>query len=565
VSGTKGATFLGLAKAEASLLTRSALVLAGLPAGALVIWFFNRSGMPLWWEASWLLGGGQLILGMAVLAAAQLATWRARRNAMADLYASFPATAATRTLAHLAGLLGAVPASLLLAGAATALVQARGAVGAPSIPVLADGLLLVIAAGAAGVAIGTVFPHPLAGVLGALALLLSSEWSHMVSGAAIWLSPWETGQDQLAGLPGPLVGYPPVGPHALELAGLAVLAGVVALAVTVRRLRAWGALTAAGVIAVAAICFAGALQLRPIPAAGLDRLVSEVADPASVQSCTTAANQVSYCLYPGFGSLLPSLEAPVSAVLAHLPAGGARGARGARPTTPLTVSQVVLLSAPDPNLTYGHPAREVSGWDARLERAPGNLSATPGSAIYLPVGNWPAGGGQLADAQFSLAVATAEWAVHLPGTSDTRTTTGGFLQCVPLDQAREAIAIWLAILATHPPTAELRGGLGNSAGFTGSVVRGTFVPGWNYPGTDGGYVTPPGGGAVTTAAGYLLASAMTSLPEQQVSHVLAGAWSRWLNWRTTDAQLAAALGIRMPSSPTPPPGPINGPQNPLCT
>jgi hypothetical protein len=555
VSGAKGATFLGLARVEASLLVRSALVLAGLPAGALVIWFFNRSGMPLWWEASWLIGGGQLILGMAVLAAAQLAAGRARRNAMANLYASFPATATTRTVAHLAGLLGAVPASLVLAGAATALVQARGAIGAPDIAVLADGLLLVIAAGAAGVAIGTVFPHPLAGVLGALALLLSSEWSHMVSGAAIWLSPWETGQDQLAGLPGPLAGYPPVGPHALELAGLAVLAGIVALAVTVRRRRAWGALAAAGVVAVTAICFAGALQLRPIPAAGLDRLVSEVADPASAQSCTTA-NQVSYCLYPEFGSLLPSLEAPVNAVLAELPA---------RPAKPLTVSQVVLLSAPDPNLTYGHPAGEVSQWDARLERAPGNLSATPESAIYLPVGNWPAGGGQLADAQFSLALATAEWAVRLPGTSGVLTSTGGFLQCVPLDQAREAVAMWLAILATHPPAAALRDGLGNGTGFSGSVVRGAFVPDWNYPGVGAGYVTPPGGGPVTTAAGYLLASAMTSLPERQVSQVLAGGWGRWLNWRATDAQLAAALGIRMPTGATAPPGPLNGPQNPLCT
>jgi hypothetical protein len=564
MSGTKGATFLDLTRVEASLLTRSALVLAGLPAGALVIWFFNRSGMPLWWEASWLVGGGQLILGMVVLAAAQLATGRARRNAMTDLYASFPATAATRTLAHLAGLLGAVPASLVLAGAATALLEARGAIGAPSIAVLADGLLLVIAAGAAGVAIGSVFPHPLAGVLGALALLLSSEWSHMVSGAAIWLSPWETGQDQLAGLPGPLAGYPPAGPHALELAGLAVLAAIAALAATVQRLhrrhrlRAWGALAAAGIVAVAAICFAGALQLRPIPATALDRLVSEVADPASVQSCTTA-NRVSYCLYSGFGSLRASLEAPVTAVLADLPA------RPAGSGTRLTVRQVVLLSAPDPNLTYGHPTSQVSQWDAQLERAPGNLSATPESAIYLPVGNWPASGGQLADAQFGLALATAEWTVHLPGTSGVLTTTGQFLQCVPLDQAREAVAIWLAILATHVSPAELRGGLGNGSGFVGAIVRDTSVRAWNYPGVGAGYVTPPGGGPVTTAAGYLLGSAMTSLPEQQVSHVLAGAWGKWLNWRTTDAQLAAALGIRMPGSPTAPPGPFNGPQNPLCT
>jgi len=34
---------------------------------------------------------------------------------------------------------------------------------------------------------------------------------------------------------------------------------------------------------------------------------------------------------------------------------------------------------------------------------------------------------------------------------------------------------------------------------------------------------------------------MTRLSEQEVSHVLAGTWARWLNWRTTDAQLAAAF------------------------
>ena len=126
----------------------------------------------------------QLVLGMAVLVAAQLAVGRARRNSKADPYASFPATAGTRTLAHLISLAGAAPASLLLIGAAAVLVQLRGAIGAPSIAVLAGGLLLVIAAGAAGIAIGARFSHPLAGVLGALALFLSSGQSHL---------PWAAG------------------------------------------------------------------------------------------------------------------------------------------------------------------------------------------------------------------------------------------------------------------------------------------------------------------------------------------------------------------------------------
>ena len=166
-------TVLSLGRVEASRLARSPLVLAGLLAGGVMVWLTIRSPEPLWWNDGWRIGFGQLVLGMAVLAAAQLAAGRARRNAMADLYASFPATAGTRTLAHLAGLAGGVPASLLLMGAAAVVVQLRGAIGAPGVVVLAGGVLLVIAAGAAGIAIGTRFPHPLAGLLGALALFLS--------------------------------------------------------------------------------------------------------------------------------------------------------------------------------------------------------------------------------------------------------------------------------------------------------------------------------------------------------------------------------------------------------
>jgi len=259
---------LALGRVEASLLARSLLVLAGLLAGGAVVWWSLGPAEPLWWNTAWRIGSGQLVLGMAVLAAAQLAAGRARRNAMGDLYASFPATAGTRTLAHLISLVGAAPASLLLIAAATVVVQLRGPIGAPSIAVLAGGLLLVIAAGAAGVAIGARFPHPLAGVLGALVLFLSSGQSHLPWAAGAWLYPWASFSDQLQVLPGPLAGYPPAAAHAVELAGLAVLAGIVAFAVTLRGAKARSWLAAAGIVAVAVTCFAGALQLRPIPAAG---------------------------------------------------------------------------------------------------------------------------------------------------------------------------------------------------------------------------------------------------------------------------------------------------------
>jgi hypothetical protein len=541
---------LSLGRVEAWLLVRSVLVPTGLVAGALVIWFLIRSAEPLWWNAGWRIGGGQLVLGMALLVAAQLNAGRARRDAMADLYASFPATAGTRTLAHLIGLAGAAPASLLLIGAAAVVIQGRGAIGSPSIAVLAGGLLLVIAAGAAGIAIGTRFAHPLAGVLGALALFTTAATNHLTSGAGIWLLPWEVLQDDLSQLPGPLAGYPPGGAHALELAGLAVLAGIAALAVTVRRARARGGLAAAGILAVAVIGSAGALQLRPLPAAELNHLVTEIADPASVQHCTTASG-IRYCLYPGFGLDLSSVEAPVDGVLAHLPA---------RPGQPLTLRQATVASL-DATFTHGHPEQQISQWNSQLRGAPGNAATV--SAIYLSVGSWPAAGGQLADARFDVALAAAGWAVHFP----LPIVNGQ--PCVPLNQAREAIAIWLAILATHAPAGALQDGLrGPGGGMTGTEVSNTMIRTWNYPGSNASYLT--GIMPQLTAAGYLLADAMTGLPEQKVSQVLDSAWGTWLNRHTTDAQLATALGIPMPSVPglpAPPPGGaiVPGPQSPVCT
>ena len=335
---------------------------------------------------------------------------------------------------------------------------------------------------------------------------------------------------------------------------------------TVGRARARGGLATAGILAMAVICLAGALQLRPIPTAELNHLVREVADPASVQRCATAS-QVRYCLYPGFGRQLPALEAPVSGVLARLPA---------RPDQPLTLEQVLSPNL-DSTLTHGNPTRQVSQWQAQLQRAPGNAATS--SVIYLPVGSWPAPGARLADARFDVALAAAVWAVRIPPQATGNPNGELYLPCVPLNQAREAIAIWLAILATRPPAAALQDGLAGDVpghSFIGAEVRNTTVPTWNYPGENASYITPPGVPG-TTAAGYLLASAMTNLPEHKVAHVLTSSWATWLNWHTTDAQLAAALGIRMPSVPAPPapprtpqPGmtterPGSGPQNPLCT
>jgi hypothetical protein len=429
-------------------------------------------------------------------------------------------------------------------GGAIAVITARGAIGTPDAAVLAGGPLLVIVAGAAGIAVGRRFPHPLAGVLGAIVLFILCFQSYHLPGALFWLFPWTT-PDQLGWLPGPLTGYPPGGAHMVELAGIGVVAATAALASTAGRTWHRTVQVITAVTAVVAIGVSGAAQLRPIPTDTLNRLVSAAADPASVQHCTTAV-QVRYCVYPGFDTQLPALQAPVSAVLARLPI---------RPARVLTVAQAVSLALDDPPLTHGHTTQQLTRWTAQLRAAP--ATSVPASAIQVTVGQ-PA-------ADFALAMSTAEWALNLPRTNSSDDPGSA---CVPLDQAREAIAVWLATTATHTSAANLLAGQNLNGGPRTLVVFAQTTPliAWTYPGEYGNSVPSPG--PQTTAAGYLLAQAMTHLPVGKVTSVLGAAWPTWLNWHTTDAQLVAALGIPMPTVPTPhlpPAAEPEAPRNPVCT
>lgn len=529
---------LSLARVEAWQLARSILVLAGFAAGGLLVWVLTHGVQPLWWNGGWAIGYGQTVISVTVLVAAQLAAGRARRDGLARLYDSFPSSAGRRTFAHLIGLLGALPAGLVLIGVVTGVFELKGVLGTPDLAVLAGGLLLVLAGGAIGVAIGTRFSHPLAGVLGGFAWFIPFSQSNRWTGTVTWLFPWEL-PSQLAALPGPLAGYPPAAAHTVELAAIAVLAGALALAAaTVARRRRVGLLAAAAA-ALAAIVLACGVQTQPIPTPDIDHLVSEVANTGSARHCTTSG-QVRYCLYPEFDSKAASLQSPVDDVLAHVPAQHART---------LTISQFSGLSADDLTLTHGHSAQQVAAWNAELQGAPANLPSS--SAIYLNLGSWPTGGQQAADARFDLALGAAEWAVGLPTSMGTTSTEASPVQCVPLNQAREAIAIWLAAQGAALPPSPFHGtnrGI-NSSEF--AQVNGTIIVTWLYPGEEheeGDYFASPG--PQTTAAGYLLAQAMTKLPTARVASALSADWANLTSARTTDTQLAAALGITMPTVPS---------------
>jgi hypothetical protein len=553
MSSVRTRTVVSLARIEAMQLVRNVLVLGGLLASGVVVWLFVHHVQPLWWNSGWQVGYGQTILSLTVLIAAQLATARSRRDGLAELYRSFPSSTGRRTLAHLIGVAGAVPASLVLIGAATTVFELHHVIGTPNLAVLVGGVLLVLAAGAIGVAIGVRFAHPLAGVLGAFVWFVPFSQSNRFNSAGEWLFPWVK-PPQLDSLPGPLAGYPPAAAHAFELAAIVAFAGLVALAMSAAVRRQRLGLIAGAVAAIAAIVVAGGLQLQPISTTDLDRAVTQVTNTGSAQHCTTT-NGVRYCLFPGFASMLPSLKGPVNGVLARVPAKGART---------LTISQASGLSVvDDATLTHGQPRQQVDSWQRQLRNAPVNLPSS--AAVYVTLGSWPAKG-QQADAQFDLALGAAEWAVDLPTNTGDQTQGPQNAQCVPLNQAREAIAIWLAGQATKLPSTRFV----SHGPEVVSFVRGSVsVVDWSYPGEADDYLASLG--PQTTAAGYLLAQAMTNLPAEHVRSVLAADWDRWISGHATDTQLAAALGIAMPTVPSVPvgatvtPGPGAPPPQPVCT
>lgn len=520
-------TTFALGHVEGKLLARNLLVIGGLVVSLAVAWSFLARGEPLWWNADWQIGYAQMILSGLVVVAAHLAAGRARRDNMDELYESFPVSTASRAGGHLLSVLGAVAVSLVLVVVAYAVAVWRGAFGTPNPSVLAAGLLLVVAGGLIGVAVGRRFPHPFAGIAAALVWVAPFSQSNRFDGVVTWLFPWVISQ-QAGRFPGAVPGYPPGAAHAVELAGIAGLAGLVALAWRCRGAIQRGTLLIGAAAAVAVLCLAGASQLRPISTATVDRLVAEAATPTDYQTCVTT-NRVRYCLYPEFTSLRSSLERPVNAVLAYVPA---------RPSDTLTVEQAVSLLSDDAALIHGHSAAQVAAWTAQLDGAP--LDHPSRKAIFIGVGTWPSqNSGTAGAARLQLALAAADWAVGLPPSARGRHyADAGFgapeatTPCVPFNQAREPIAIWIALEATR-----------------------AHVRGIQDLGDGPGYLAAPG--PQITGAGYLLAKAMTKLPVVKVTQVIDQRWSTWINPRTMDAQLAAALDISLPATPslTPVPGP----------
>lgn len=545
---------------EAIWLARNPVTLAGLIVAAWLIWLNNRvlqpqpyipSQLPFWWSADVSIAACMLPAAGAVLIAAQLAAGRARRDSMERLYTSYPAPPALRIGAHLAAVVGPVALAAALSAAGVAFVSSHGTLGEPRLWVLGAGLVLIVLAGAAGVALGSWVRHPLAGILAVTVLglieidlvLSFSDPVHLRS-AIVWLFPWSYSGAVLSMLPGSGIPFPPP-------AHLGELAGLIALAVAVALWRALPRRRAVAAVAVAALALTGLsviAQSRSL-SGSLPVLVRQAVQPAGAEQCRTL-HEVRYCYYPAFAALASQWAVPVDGVLDRVPPPARRG---------LTVRQVNDNAFLIPPL---QPPQSINGMDGQttplqtrlwsfdngLQDNPGLIPGSSTPPVYTDLG-WGTGS-SLGGSQLTLAMSAAQWVTGLPTTGRWISYSGGtdLVSCVPAGQAREAIALWLAAGATRQTRSAWA-----QRPFSG--LPDTEV-GRNWIATD--QLAGPGElpGLTATAQGVALAGEMLRLPDRRVKAVIEAHWTTWLRPQATLAQLAAALGIGLPPAPVARPAPV---------
>lgn len=556
-----------LGRTEAARLCLNPILLASVVISLASVWWNSRSVVPQWWVWDVKTGTCLLVIAGAVLVAVHLAAGRVRRDDAGLLYASYPTSAYARMWAHVLGLVGPLLVTAVLVAGTVTWVSLLAPVGVPRLSVLAQGLLLVALGGAIGLALGSWLPHPMAGVLAVIVagaaeadLVFPLSAPIQLPGGMVWLFPWNQ-PSVLAGLPGPTAAIPPT-------SHLAWLTALIALAITA---ALWRVAPRRRLVALVAIGFAAAAgwsgwtQTRPVPDAQAN-LIYQATHPGRLEQCVNM-HGIRYCAYPGFEPDVTRWAEVVDRVLSRLPDHSKRV---------LVVRQVVDANFELPPLYVGYQfpfalalrlSNELAKFQQSLHSDSHLIAGSSVPPVYVDT-EWGSGS-MVGPYQLSLAMQAAWWAVGLPTTQRIGTYASGNstvqfpVSCLAAGQAREAIAIWLAASDTPAARAAFNDGL--ALGYSPGKVGSTWIAVSN-----GVPLTAVGGYAPTlrfTSQGAALAVAMLKLPESRVEAVLAARWPGWLRPQVTDADLAAALGIRLPAAPPPPPlhgTDLGQPASPVC-
>lgn len=434
------------------------------------------------------------LVGMTVVGAHRAVT-RAHRDDVDELLETCPVPEVTRTYGFLGSAVTPVATSVafLAAGAIGIALRSPRVYGAPDARGWTDigtAVLLGVGGVALGVALGRWIRFALVPIVavvavafigGSLAEVGGSDWNPYAILAMAPTIDWHS----------PVFDARHAGWHLLWVAGLTVLVALVGVA----RHRRDGLVKGLAVATVGIVGLAGVAATRPMSAASAERIASAVADPASVQDCTTSG-AVTVCLFPVHGPLLGrALEDLAPLVVALPPAAGAW----------------TLRQRFDGDLADLPPEvrRRLSPED--LEVPAGEVAIEYGEEVGYTLGT----------VSFQLALGV----VGLPDEDDADR-----MPAVAAGQARGVVALWLATRGKDP---------GEVYELTNSPIPSSSDPYERGTLEEGDCATP-----AVVWSGQDLAAARTivAMPAEEVARVIAARWAHWTDPSTSTDELLVALG-----------------------
>lgn len=455
------------------------------------------------------IGYALLPLAAATLLATNAAALRSRRHGTDELFDTAPTPPARRTAAQLLSTAAPFGLAVLLVAVDVVYLVLLGGVGTPNPFELATGPAVVVLAGVLGVLLARFAPGTGAApvtLVGLAALWYFPYLSYhlrqrIFTWPSFWAFPWFGTSGSEADGANVLVG----GWHLAYVGGLVALMACLALARHQVRLRT----AVAAALALALTASGAVAQARPLTAAQLIEEAQFASGAPGTQVCETRG-RVEYCAWPTHMAWIDRWQPPIDGVMRRLPAAVAR--RGLR------VRQMALGASELCSNRSACRQQVAAAFDRAI--ASSDVRTTP---------SWPRGSG-VGGAELALAAAVGSWAVGLRTTPPRDEPP----ICMPPDQARVIVALWLAGQSTPGAAASLRRVVRVDEGAPTLRPRLTLGPAagtTQWPGPEVAY-----------------AVALLDRPAEEVAARLQRDWVRLTSPGTPTAELVTAFGLQPLSS-----------------
>lgn len=504
-----GLVVMTVARSEMSRLVRHPLVVLSLGLAAGLLWWGFRLDAPVLDRDSVRLVGYLLPVGAATMIAAHGMAARSRRGRVAELLETLPTAPARRILGEVLAVLGPVTLTTVFVGVGMVFLATGDPVGEWRWLELAGAPLMVLLAGALGVALAQWLPNQVTPYLTVVALAYLQAWTHPHTAWEIAehvgaLSPFQQMNLELP--------YAWQGRSAAAHVGWLVAVTVVLLAVAVVRWSRSRWVSATLVVGVGAAILSGTAAV----AAVIDGPPSEV-----------EAHLDAYGYSPGLATHPPSDDGVLTCHQREsYEVCAVNGYEGWIPRWEATFQRIVDVVPSDVERI-----RQWPRWFASAE-----------DTTVVPTIAWGRGS-SVASMEFELAIQVAVRAMTSTETYPAR--DDDWRTCSFAGEARAAIAIWLAAQGA-PDVAEYleqrveqarrdvwfevdEDGVEHSIDYPGDLWLGVEAYRTSLAVPDGD-----------------LALAMLDLPLDDVRRTVSEDLERWRDPEVTGDELAATLGLPAP-------------------